>query len=160
MTGTSTAVEAPTAPPVRRGPFWSVLRGAIALGWLLVVAAVLLTGERDSSLDSLVSAAAAGEVDEVRLTGTGFDPGMRGFSVEQVRWSEGPLRYVAEIVEANPRRAGEPARTGPEGRRVVTTDAAAYLATHVEDVRVARTPEAYHASGMGRWHVPTGCWRA
>lgn len=153
MPGTSTTLDVPAAPPVRRRPFWPVVRGAVVLGWLLLLAAVVLTGERDSSVDSLVSAAAAGKVSEVRVTGSGFDPGMRGYSVEQVRWSEGPQHFVAEIVEATPRHAGLRARTGPEGRRVVTTDALAYLTTHVEDVRVTRTPEAYYTSSVGPWHV-------
>ena len=82
---TDTAAVLPSRPAdprwseVRR-PFWHVVRAGTSLGWLLLLAAVLLTGERASSVDSLLSAAADGDVAEVRVSGEPPPgrPGLRG----------------------------------------------------------------------------------
>ena len=72
----------------RRRTAWHVARAGIALGWLLFTAAVILTGERTAPLDSLVAAAADGDVEEVHLEGM---PLTAGSGVEHmvVRWREG-----------------------------------------------------------------------
>ncbi len=163
MPARPTVVDATTARPVRtrsaadpswgevRRPHWHVVRFVTALAWLLLAAAVLLTGERSTTLDSLL---AAGDVGEVRVSGPGLPPGARGYAVEQVRWREGAVRYVAEIVEANPRRAGLRARTEADQRPVVTTDAVAYLDERTEGVRVVRDGSRTFSGELGPWLVP------
>jgi hypothetical protein len=176
MPGRPTTIDATTALPepagtppddswtAARGPFWHVVRAGTALGWLLLVAAVLVTGERVTSVEALLAAAAEGDVDEVRVAGEGLPPGARGFVTQEVHWSEGGLHYLARIVQAQPRRAGLRHRTGADRHLVVTTDTAAYLAERTDGVRVVRDGSQTNrlTSGIGPYQVPdaalSGLW--
>ena len=101
MPGRPTTIDATTALPepagtppddswtAVRGPFWHVVRAGTALGWLLLVAAVLVTGERVTSVDTLLAAAARGDVDEVRVAGHILPPGARGSVTQELHWSDG-----------------------------------------------------------------------
>ncbi len=123
MPGRPTTIDATTALPepagtppddswtAARGPFWHVVRAGTALGWLLLVAAVLVTGERVTSVEALLAAAAEGDVDEVRVAGVSLPPGARGIVTQEVHWSDGGLHYLARIVQAHP--AGRVCATGP-----------------------------------------------
>ncbi len=163
---TGTTLDAPAGRPARPAPHgdrswaerrrtaWHVARAGIALGWLLFTAAVILTGERTAPLDSLVGAAADGDVEEVHLEGM---PLTAGSGVEHmvVRWREGRLHYVASIIEARPRRAGLRATGSSDPRPVVTRDAGAYLEARLHGVRLTRDPGpgTSYSNGLGPWHV-------
>jgi hypothetical protein len=168
MPARPTTIDATTALPAAagsppddswtavRGPFWHVVRAGTALGWLLLVAAVLVTGERVTSVDALLAAAARGDVDEVRVAGHILPPGARGSVTQELRWSDSGLHYLARIVQAHPRRAGFRHRSDADHYPVVTTDAAAYLAERTEGVRVLRDgPRTDRmTSGIGPFQVP------
>lgn len=91
---------------------WRVLLGA---AWVGVLAAVVLTGVRDTGWAELTQAVRAGEVDRVEVVG-GLPEGARGTATVEVLWRDGLLRRSTEVVERRPLRAspdGTP--LGPRG---------------------------------------------
>ena len=159
VTTLAAADPAPPADPASwngpRRPAWRVVRAVLALGWLLLAAAILLTGERSASMDSLLAAAASGDTHEVRVSGSPFGPVSRGFEVVQVRWADGPLHYDTQVVEAHPRRAGLRAGRRLGTDTVVTRDVGAYLAARTDGLRVTRGGPTTPSDGIGPWQVPS-----
>lgn len=139
----------------QRRPIWRLVRAVVALGWLLLTAAVLLTGERSSSMDSLLAAAAAGDTHEVQVSGSPFGLVSRGFEVVQVRWAEGQLHYDTQVVEAHPRRAGLRVGRHLGAGTVVTRDVGAYLAARTDGLRVTRGGRTTPPDALGPWQVPS-----
>lgn len=102
--------------------------------WAAVILAVLVTGERTSTLAQLESAVATGEVDAIEVAG-GLRPRAQGYATVEVRWRNGPVAYSAEVVESQPARAGQrggrdgAVGTGGDGGlpRIVDQSVGAYL---------------------------------
>jgi hypothetical protein len=99
-----TSTPAP-AGTVARGPNVVAAIG----GWLLLAACLgllvagLVEGERVSTYAQLRQAVAAGDVDEVVVTG-GMAEGYQGRQGVTVHWREGILRHQARVVEQHPQR--------------------------------------------------------
>ncbi len=85
--------------PVRRPTSgWDRARQALVVGWLLVIAAMLVAGARTTSLGDLREAVARGDVDGVTVT-SGLPARATGYVLVQVGWREGLWRHEAAVVE-------------------------------------------------------------
>jgi len=84
---------------------WDRLRYTLIIGWLIVIIATPVTGERTSSWGEVRSLVAAGKVDAVRVSGE-LVSRATGFSVVDVRWRHGWLRYTAQVVHVRGQRRG------------------------------------------------------
>lgn len=86
MTVTATA----PARPTRAVTTFRIVAAALLLGWVCVLAALAVTGERDASWGSLSDAVRSGQVDHVTVVGSlGFeDPTIAGSAVVEVHWRD------------------------------------------------------------------------
>jgi hypothetical protein len=141
------AVAVPTTSTVGRGP--NVV--AAVSGWLLLVACVgllltgLVEGERPSTYGELRQAVAAGDVDEVVVTG-GMAGGYRGRQGVTVHWREGIFRHQARVVEQHPQR-GTATRAGVPVVYSVEDD--------LTGVAVERRPHDFpHYTVVYGWRLP------
>lgn len=149
-----TATTQPLAP-VTPSPDW---RGAhrrvgwaLLAGWTVMFAAMLLGGERQTTLADLEDDVASGRVESVALT-EGLGPRDRGYAVVEAQWSRGPLRYTTEVVEAQPRRAASPSGADRD-TAVIRGDLPARLAALDPDLRIEPLSRSGTGSVLG-WQVP------
>ena len=103
----------PQAPPppsasVRR---WDRIRWALLACWLIAAGATILTGERSSSWATVQKLVATGQVKTVRVVAELPARGT-GYSLVEVHWRHGPMRYQAEVMQVRGR-----GRPGPEAAR-------------------------------------------
>jgi hypothetical protein len=89
------------------------IRYGLAIGWLIVIIAIPLTGERISSWGEVRSLVAAGKVDSVRVTGE--LPRGTGFSVVDVHWRHGWLHYTAQVVHVRGQGRSHGAEAATDG---------------------------------------------
>jgi hypothetical protein len=93
-------VATPASERARTGAWGRVprvLAWTLVLGWLLTSAAVVLTIERSASLGDLESSLRSGDVEEVVVAGGLPDRARAGSGLVELRWTEGRLRYAAEV---------------------------------------------------------------
>ena len=76
---------------------WDRVRHALVIGWLVVIIAPPVTGERTSSWGEVTSLVAAGEIDTVQVSGE-LPARATGYGVVDVRWRHGWLHYTAQVV--------------------------------------------------------------
>jgi hypothetical protein len=117
---------------------WDRIRYTLIIGWLVVIIATPLTGERTSSWGEVRSLVASGKVDAVRVTGELPLQGT-GFSVVDVHWRHGWLRYTAQVVHVR----GQGGRLGAEAAAdheapVVRTPPSRILTTLQPGLQVTR----------------------
>ena len=134
----------PDAPPAARSGQVGVYRGRqgrvprilvllLILGWLVTTAAVVVQGERRSSLDDLQAAVDRGEVTQAWERGAVMS-GSRDASTVRLAWRSGGLRYFATAVQY---RGRHEERRAPEGApNVIVGDLADQLSQGGADVRV------------------------
>ena len=100
----------------RHGRVPRVLVVLLIVGWLVAAAAVVVTGERRSSLEDLQDAIDRGEVTQVEERGALLG-GARGTSTVHLAWREGGLRHFATVTQyrgpAAERRAPQDAADAP-----------------------------------------------
>jgi hypothetical protein len=79
---------------------------ALLVGGLLVIAAGVFVGERESSYAALSHGVATGDAKVVRVSG-GFsdEAGVTGHAALALHWRDGLFRYHADVREARPLRA-------------------------------------------------------
>jgi hypothetical protein len=143
------AQEAPTRP-VRR-VFTACVGWALVAGLLLLLVAAAVAGERETTYDTLRTAASHGDVDLVTVEGSSAP--FRGREQVEVHWRTGPFGvfgHVAPVVEQHPFRG-----LGAIDPPAVVPDVAADLAQRNADVVVVRRPwsSAGHAELLG-WRMP------
>ncbi|WP_180935749.1 hypothetical protein [Nocardioides ungokensis] len=153
-----------TARPARSGRT-GVLRGRqgrvprilvllLILGWLATTVAVVIQGERRSSLDDLQAAIDRGEVTHVWERGA-LMSGSRDPSPVRLAWRSGGLRHFATATQY---RGRNQERRAPEGAPdVIIGDLAEQLTRAGADVRVepdlrTTAPHAFTFTPWG-WHV-------
>ncbi len=130
-----------------------VFAGLLLLGWVLASVAVVLVGERSSSLSGLDNAISQGEVDVVQAAG-GLDAGSKGSASVQLHWSHGGIGYRTEVVQVRGRPGGS--LTGDdEVTGQIRGDLAAHFTRDGAPVRVERvggyrTSTEVHLAG---WRV-------
>jgi hypothetical protein len=96
------------------------------VGWLLLVAAALVLGERPSTFAHLRAAVASGRVDVVATT-PGLGRNDIGYAVVDLHWREHGLRYETHVLEARPRSQAPSRDSLDDVTAVVGTDVAAVL---------------------------------
>lgn len=144
--------------PVRSGrPVWgpvvSGVRWALIICWVLVLAGVVLVGERPSSLARLEADVAVGEAQAVRVVG-GLRPGGTGSSVAEVHWRRGAFGYWTEVIEARPRRAALRRSSGDGVTAVITGDVGTRLAALDPDLHVVRAGTPRFTAEFLGWRLP------
>lgn len=145
MTSTLVGPEPTSRPAPARGRAAAVVSWVLLTCWAAVILAVLVTGERTSTLAQLESGVTTGEVDAIEVAG-GLRPRAQGYATVEVRWRDGPVAYTAEVVESQPARAGQ--RGGRDGvvrsgggggaPRIVDQSVGAYLRQLQPDLGVER----------------------
>ena len=143
--------DLPTAPPSRRR--W--VTGLLILCWVLLLAAVVVLGERPSTWARLEADIAAGRVEGV-LTEGNLSPSGRGFSVVQVHWRTGLFAHRTEVVEVHPEGAPVP-RSTRDGVSAVVTDLREQLAALDPQLRVTARPRTSGTSA-DVWGWQVGGW--
>ena len=115
-------------PPVAEGPRpprypqrwsrsdrrWDRIRHTLIVGWLIVIIATPVTGERVASWSDVRALVASGQVDTVRVSGE-LPARATGYGVVEVYWRHGLLQYTAQVVHVR----GRGARPGPRSRPTV-----------------------------------------
>lgn len=82
---------------------WSTgLVWVLLLAHLVAVAAVIVTGQRSSSLGELTERVASGDVVAITVRG-GLGPGSTGSALVEVSWRDGLLERVTEVTERRSR---------------------------------------------------------
>ncbi|WP_299932949.1 hypothetical protein [uncultured Nocardioides sp.] len=122
-----------TQPPPRldRIAAWVLLAGL-----LVMYAAAIAVGERETDLPHLREAIASGEVTEVRLS-EGLDDSSRGYVGVQIAWEQHGISYSTTITQASGERQARQARSGNASTPVAVGDVADFLTTDGQQVRVA-----------------------
>lgn len=134
---------------------WDRVRYTLIVGWLLAIIATPLTGERASSWGEITGLVTAGEVDTVRVVGELPGRGT-GYSVVEVHWRHGLLRYTAEVVHVQGRGNGAPARAATDATTPRINEAPSSRLTELQPgLEVTREDHRSGAAGeLLGWHVP------
>lgn len=157
----SITTHPPTAPPPAApasGDTWSPrarLAGwLLTLAWLVLLATVAVTGEREASLPALERAVASKQVDRVEVAGEVLPPGARGRWAVRVRWREGLTTRSVPVVQASsPRQAR---RIGSHGGAVVIGSIEDHLKMFDPRLEVAHDGEWGPSGPYVEWRS----WRA
>ncbi len=158
----STRRRADANPPVvsagfvrgRQGRVPRLLVLLLILGWLATTAAVLVLGERRSTLNDLQAAIDRGDVSEVSERGAAMW-GQRDTSRVHLAWTSDGLRRFADVVQLRGRSAEKRAPVGADD--VIVGDLAEQLSNGGGEVRVqpdlrTTAPRLVGFAPWG-WHV-------
>ncbi|MGY1854753.1 hypothetical protein [Modestobacter sp. SYSU DS0290] len=140
------APTAPARPRARLRDPWTALRVVLAIGWLGLALVVVLTGQRQASLDDLHRAIADGEVAEVQVT-AGLEPGTTGTAVRTAVWRSGLLAHHTEVWEVSP------GQQAPDGTRPTVRDLADDVRSVHPELRVVPLAERWSWSEVFGWRV-------
>ena len=134
---------------------WDRIRHVLIIGWLVVIVATPVTGERTSSWDEVRSLVAAGEVDTVRVTGE-LPSRASGYGVVDVHWRHGLLSYTAQVVHVRGqgRRLGAKAAANNEAP-VVRTAPSSHLAALQPGLQVTRDQRHPNGGQLFGFQVPS-----
>lgn len=147
------ATEEPRVPDGRRAALTRLARLVLGLASIVLMAAVVVVGERESSLRDLEEAVASGGVREVRLS-EGLGPGERGYASVWATWRTGLVTRGAWVVEARPLRADRADADGPPADGRVRGDLRSHLSALDPDVRFEPTQNAEPRATVAGWGVP------
>lgn len=81
---------------------WDRIRWTLLACWLVVVVATVFTGERASSWTEVRRLVATGDVDTVHVVGE-LPAGGSGYSIVEVHWRHGMMRYATEVAQVRGR---------------------------------------------------------
>ena len=142
----------PSRVCVARRPVALWLRWALIGWWFLSAAAVLVVGERPSSLPALLAAVDAGQVSEVQVVGA-LPPGAEGSVIQDVRWRQNGLVRNAEVHHTSP---GYTLDQGVYAKTTTSIGVATVVHQHSPDVRVqvSSMPSSSMTSEFWGWRVP------
>lgn len=155
-------VDGPRAPDrpqawSRSDRRWDRVRHILVMGWLLLIVAAPLVGERTASWDDVRSLVAAGEVGSVRLSGE-LPVDATGYGVVEVHWRHGPLRYMAQVLQVHGRgwTPEEEATTKDDHdvSAVLHASPSSRLAALQPGLRVTRDERLSAGGRLLGWHVP------
>ncbi|MCW2781985.1 MAG: hypothetical protein JWR35_2434 [Marmoricola sp.] len=154
------AVEGPRPPGSpqlwsRSDRRWDRIRYALVIGWLLVIVAAPVFGERTASWGDVRSLVASGQLDTVAVSQE-MPPGSTGYSLVELHWRHGWLRYQAQVVQVRGR--GESANgagtTNDRAKVVLRTPPSRLLTSLQPDLLVTRDRGEPHDAYVFGWQVP------
>ena len=133
---------------------WDRVRYTLIVGWLIVIVAASITGERAASWRDVQALVATGQVDTVRVSGELPARGT-GYSVVEVSWRHGLLRYTAEVVQVRGRGERREARVVTDGVAPVLDASPSSRLTELQPgLRVTRDKRLPDGGWLFGWQVP------
>jgi hypothetical protein len=156
--------QAPACGPRRadRPELWSIsdrrwdrVRGTLVVGWLLVVAASLLVGERTASWAEVQALVVCGQVETVRVSGE-LPARATGYGHVEVHWRHGLLRYTTEVVQVRGRGSAVAARAAGDGAPVLHASPTSRLVALQPALQVTRDQSRSSGGPLFGWQVPNG----
>lgn len=134
---------------------WVRVRYALIVGWLLVIVATVMLGERSASWDDIQGQVTSGEVRTVRVSGA-LPADATGYATVDVHWRHGLWRYIAQVVEVHGPGAPstETLLEGTGVSAVVHTDPGVRLSRSHPGLRVLRESQHGSDSSLLGWRVP------
>jgi hypothetical protein len=135
---------------------WVRVRYALIVGWLLVIVATVMLGERSGSWVGVQGEVASGEVGTIRVDGA-LPADATGYATVDVHWRHGLWRYIARVVEVH--GPGAPSKEtlleGAGVSAVVHTDPGVRLSRSHSGLRVLRESRHPSDSSLLGWRVPS-----
>jgi hypothetical protein len=133
---------------------WDRVRHVLIVGWLLILVATPLVGERTATWGELRALVAAGEVDAVRISGE-LPYRANGYSVVEIHWRHGWQRHTAEVVQVSGRGQRPEAEAAADGDAPVIQAAPSSRLTALQaGLQVTRDQRRSDGGGLLGWHVP------
>jgi hypothetical protein len=132
---------------------WDRVRYALIVGWLMVLVATPVTGERVASWGDLRALVAAGQIVSVGVSGE-LLAGTTGYGVVSVHWRRGMFRYTAEVVQVRGRGAGPGTGAVSDGAPVVHATPSSLLTALRPGLQVRRDQRPPSGSPLLGWQVP------
>jgi hypothetical protein len=143
------------APRSRADRRWDRWRHVLLLGWVVLVAAAAVLGERAGSWQDVQAGVASGEVHTVRIADA-LPAGSTGYATVQVQWRTGPWRHQARVVQVQGAgAASDGTATGDEVSAVVHGEPGAQLAALHPGLHVQRIDSRLSDSALLGWWVPS-----
>lgn len=154
-------------PPVTEGPRpprcpqlwsrsdrrWDRIRHALIVGWLIVIVATAVTGERVASWGDVRALVASGQVDTVRVSGE-LPARATGYGVVEVHWRHGLLEYTAQVVHVRGRGARPGGEVATDGVAPVLRASPSSRLTELQPgLRVTRDQRLPGGSRLFGWQV-------
>jgi hypothetical protein len=135
---------------------WDRVRYSLIVGWLLIIVATVLFGERSGSWVNIQGQVASGEVGTIRVAGA-LPADATGYATVDVHWRHGLWRHAARVVEV--RGPGAPSNEtlldGTDVSAVVHTDPGVQLVRSQPGLRVLREPQHLSDSSLLGWRLPS-----
>jgi hypothetical protein len=125
------------------------------VGWLLVIAASMLVGERTASWGDVQALAATGQIETVRVSGE-LPPRATGYGVVEIHWRHGLLRYTAEVVQVRGPGGGTGAGAASDGTPVLHASPGNRLVALQPGLKVTRDQARPSGGSLFGWQVPVG----
>jgi hypothetical protein len=132
---------------------WDRIRCILIVGWLMVLIATPVTGERVASWGDVRARVAAGQIESVRVSGE-LPPGTTGDGVVSVHWRRGMFRYKADVVQVLGRGEGPGTRATSDGAPVVHAAPSSLLTALQPGLRVSHDQRLPSGSPLLGWQVP------
>jgi hypothetical protein len=134
---------------------WDHLRHALLVGWILVLVAVPLSGERSATWPELRALVAAGEVETVRVSGE-MSGRWTGYSIVEVHWRHGWQRHRAEVVQVSGRGQRDEAEAAADRDvQVIQAAPSSRLTALQPALQVTRDQRRSSDGPLLGWHVPS-----
>ena len=128
-----------------------VVGWALALGWLLLLVALVTLGHRESSIAHLEDGLRAGEIIEVEVVGELIPDGGLGYQGVELRWRDGLVVRTATLTHATNERMARDARRDGSTEPVIVGSLEDHLTALDPDLRVVlqgdRHGQTYTALG-------------
>lgn len=138
-------------PRSRSDQRWDRIRWTLLVGWLIVVVATVVTGERSASWDEVRTLVATGDVDTVRVVGE-LPARATGYSVVEVHWRHGLMRYTADVVHVRG-RSGTPRAATDGSTPVVHAAPSGRLRALQPNLRVTQDQQRSDGGRLLGWQV-------
>ncbi len=135
-------------------------RAGLVLCWVVTLLTAYVIGEHRATLGELYDGVASGDVHSVSIEG-GLAPGAQGSTTQFVRWRDGYVVRIAEVLVSRPAATGTPSGYAKNVERT-TDDVAAEVAKRSGEITVVvPEPDATGRSASARgsvlgWGVPEG----
>lgn len=132
---------------------WDRIRHTLIVGWLVVIIATPVAGEWVASWGDVRTLVATGQVETVRVSGE-LGPRATGYSVVEVQWRHGLLRYTAEVVQVQGRSRRPRAAAATDGAPVIHATPSSRLEALRPGLQVTWDQRRTDGGRLLGWQVP------